>query len=266
MALVKFVHLLAVLSFAIFQVSFVPLPANALAVERGHVGRDHVHAGIIKRQSGSSKRCKPRKGNDKPPTYPNNNSTTHDNTSHPTTTSITTTSPHQTPTSTPSRGSKRILSWSNSVESSLKNFIGPNSDILCACSLSLLCPYSVSFSSITRWALEPYSSNALGVSYDLFQKSKYLPQLWGHPEDLQYSKTLRTGEIVYPFIATFNEWVFSNHRHPKSLLTYPTDPIKMARVICNPRTLSRCGSNTCNPLRNTLNLIPLRSQATQSNG
>jgi hypothetical protein len=130
MAPVKFVHLLAVLSFAIFQVSFVTLPANALAVERGHIARDHVHAGIIKRGSGSSKRCKPRKGNDKPPvTYPNNNSTIHDNT-HKTTTSTTATPPHQTPTYTPSGGTKRILLWSNTVESSLKNFISENSPIL----------------------------------------------------------------------------------------------------------------------------------------
>ncbi|KAI0303162.1 glycosyl hydrolase catalytic core-domain-containing protein [Russula brevipes] len=187
MALVKFVHLLAVLSFAILQVSFVTLPANALAVERDHIGRDHVHAGIIKRQGGSSKRCKPRKGSDKPSTL-HNGSTTYEHTSHTTTTSTTTTSPHQTPTSAPSGGSKRILLWSNAVEPSLKNFISEGSDVY-----------------IAHWAMKPYSDGELGSSYDLFTKSNYLPQLWGHQVDYDYSATLRDGNPRYPVIASMNE-------------------------------------------------------------
>ncbi|KAI0003012.1 glycosyl hydrolase catalytic core-domain-containing protein [Russula compacta] len=121
MALVKSLRLLSVFSLAILNISFEALPANALTVDRGHIGRspNHPHAGIAKKRGSSPRKCKPRATS--APT-----SSLSDHVAVVTTTSLmTTTSPQPTASTTASSSgsTKPGLAWSNPEEQSLHNFI-----------------------------------------------------------------------------------------------------------------------------------------------
>lgn len=118
MALVKSLRLLAVVSLAILNISFEALPANALNVDRGHIGRspNHLHAGIAKKRDGA--KCKPRATS-----APTSSYSDHAAVATPTS-YMTTTSSHPTTSTTPSSGSaKPGLAWSNPEQQSLHNFI-----------------------------------------------------------------------------------------------------------------------------------------------
>jgi len=145
MAPANFLRLLAVFSLAILNISFDVLPANALAVERGHMARsiNHAHAGLAKKRSNSTGKCKPRPvssaspsmpANSNPPSAPAVSSSMPPNVVHnvtpatpsPTTTTTTSSAPAQSPTpntAPSSSGGKVALAWSNLEEASLDNFI-----------------------------------------------------------------------------------------------------------------------------------------------
>ncbi|KAH9963159.1 glycosyl hydrolase catalytic core-domain-containing protein [Russula dissimulans] len=127
MPLVNFLRLFSVFSLAVLNISFSALPVDALAVDRGHIGRspNHAHAGLAKR-NGSSARCRPR---------PTSTSTSTGSSTSPalgtptytphttTTTTTTTTTSHPSTSSTPNNLSKFGISWSNMVERSIRNVI-----------------------------------------------------------------------------------------------------------------------------------------------
>ena len=149
MAPSNFLRLFAIFSLAILNISFDVLPANALAVERGHMARgvNHAHAGVAKKR-GNSKQCKPRPVPNAPASSISlTSSTSASTTSHsvadahlatpapipqPSTHKTTTSSSYSpSPSVAPSSsgsysGSKVALAWSNNEESSLDNFITPH--------------------------------------------------------------------------------------------------------------------------------------------
>ncbi len=145
MAPANFLRLLAVFSLAILNISFDVLPANALAVEGGHMARsiNHAHAGFAKKRSNPAGKCKPRPVPNASPSMPPNSNphpapavsssmppnVVHDATPaphSPTTTTTTSSAPAQSPTpntAPPSSGGKVALAWSNLEEASLDNFV-----------------------------------------------------------------------------------------------------------------------------------------------
>ena len=175
MAPLKFVHFLTVVSLAVLQASFDALPVNALAVEHGHLGRGlgHAHADIAKkRDSPSSKKCRPRPTNSPKPAADNvpAPSSYSSQPAHTTTSS-------QPPTYTPSSsGGKSFLAWSNNEQGSLDNFISHkpmcvHSFILSRSSLLTSCLGSTTgrFKNIPRMILAAISS--LGMISRLWNSS-----------------------------------------------------------------------------------------------
>jgi hypothetical protein len=130
MAPLGFLRFVTVVSLAVLQASFDALPVNALAVEHGHLGRglSHAHADIAKkRDSPSSKKCRPR-----PTTSPKpaaDNVPAPSTPSHSTQPASTTTSSQPPPANTPSSsggGGKSFLAWSNNEQGSLEHFVSNN--------------------------------------------------------------------------------------------------------------------------------------------
>jgi hypothetical protein len=145
MAPASFFRLLTVFSLAVLNVSFNTLPANALAVEHGHMARNmnHAHAGVAKKRRDSSKQCKPRpvssvSSSISPDVSPSPSISQHSSANvalaHPATpvsvshsSSHTTTASSQSPThyvaASGNSGGKVCLGWSNLEEGSMGNFI-----------------------------------------------------------------------------------------------------------------------------------------------
>jgi|SRR5712671_1157554 len=134
MALINFLRLFSIFSLAILNISLSALPVDALAVERGHIGRglNHAHAGLAKRND-SSGRCRPRPISSSPdlsPTphpyhAPSSQPAPASHSSSHTTSSSTTSHSHQPSGSTSI--SKFGISWSNHEEQSITNVITPGS-------------------------------------------------------------------------------------------------------------------------------------------
>ena len=125
MALLKFLHILTVVSLAVLHVSFDALPVNALSLEHGR-DLSHAHIEIAKKrgQPHSSKKCRPRPSSaSQSPivstTY-NSNSAPSSNPSKPTSTTSSKSAPTNAPAS--STGSKVMFPWSNNEQRSIPNF------------------------------------------------------------------------------------------------------------------------------------------------
>ncbi len=127
MALVRFFHILTVVSLAVLYTSFDALPVNALAVEHAHIGRGlgHAHADIAKKR-GDSQKCRPR------PTSASQSPAAA--TYQPTTTapsskysqpaqSSSSSQPAPTNASPSTLSSKIMYAWSNNEQPSLANFV-----------------------------------------------------------------------------------------------------------------------------------------------
>ena len=142
MALLKFLNVLTVLSFAVLHTSFDALPVNALTVERGYLGRDlsHLHAEIAKKRSDSSKKCRPRPKNASPnhvvPTNTHVNLAPASKPSKPADTT-TSTSSQSAPTyaSDSSLSTKIMYAFSNHEQPSLGHFLTGRGKPLCVHSL-----------------------------------------------------------------------------------------------------------------------------------
>jgi len=140
MALLKFLNILTVLSFAALHTSFDALPVNALTVERGHLGRDlsHLHAEIAKKRSDSSKKCRPRPSSaSQNHVVPSNSYVNLAPASTPSKPATTTTSSQSASTNAPasSLSSKIMYAFSNHEQPSLKNFLTGHGKPLCVHSL-----------------------------------------------------------------------------------------------------------------------------------
>lgn len=126
MAVVRFLHVLTIVSLAILHGSFDARPVHALSVERGHLGRDlsHVHAEIAKKRADSSKKCRPRplSASQSPAatTTPHANYVPLSTSEPPQTTSSSQPASTNIPASTVN--SKIMYAWSNYEQPSIPNF------------------------------------------------------------------------------------------------------------------------------------------------
>ena len=120
MAPANFLRLLPIFSLALLNISFGTLPANAIAVERGHMARgiNHAHVNVAKKRGNSPGQCKPRPGVPASSTYDNLvaiSSSVSPSQSQP--------SPTPTPTSSGSSSNGKLtLMWSNNEQNSMCNF------------------------------------------------------------------------------------------------------------------------------------------------
>jgi hypothetical protein len=125
MAVVKFIHILTVVSLSVLYASFDALPVNALSVERGHFGRDlgHVHAEVAKKRADSSKKCRPRPSSAAQNSVPPNtySPTATSSTYAPSSTSSSLSTPSTAPAS--SVNSKIMYAFSNNEQPSIPNFL-----------------------------------------------------------------------------------------------------------------------------------------------
>jgi len=199
MAPANFLRLLAVFSLAILNISFDVLPANALAVERGHMARsiNHAHAGFAKKRSNQTGKCKPRPVPNASPSMPPNSSPSpapanvvHNATPAPNsqpTTTTTSSTPAQSPTpntAAPSGGQKVALAWSNLEEASIDNFITASTKI------------------IYNWKISKYPPADIGFSTK-FQGLDFVPTIWGRDDITQISSVLTQGYATT--VKTYNE-------------------------------------------------------------
>jgi len=184
MAPLGFLRFVTVVSLAVLQASFDALPVNALAVEHGHLGRglSHAHADIAKkRDSPSSKKCRPR-----PTTSPKpaaDNVPAPSTPSHSTQPASTTTSSQPPPANTPSSsggGGKSFLAWSNNEQGSLEHFVSNNP-------------------AIYNWHITKYTQDDLGPSLKIFETMDFIPTIHGWAEVPQIAGTLTKGYATKVF-------------------------------------------------------------------
>jgi len=196
MALVRFLPVLTLVSLAFLHTSFHALPVNALAVERGHIGRDisHAHAEIAKR--GSSKKCRPRPTSASP--TPTANTPNYQPPSAPSSSSSSHAAQPTVPASSPgsSVNSKIMYAWSNLQQPSITNFLNGETR-LCVHLLIVSGPSSLTYltylPSIYNWHLTQYSDVVISSVKNL----EFVPTAHGRDDVHQALDVLKQGYARY---------------------------------------------------------------------
>jgi hypothetical protein len=191
MAVVRFLHILTIVSLAILHGSFDARPVHALSVERGHLGRDlsHAHAEIAKKRADSSKKCRPRplsaSQSPAPTTTPHANYVPLSKSEPTQTTSSSQPASTNTPASTV--GSKIMLGWSNNEQPSIPNFV----------------PKSKQRRLIYNWKLIKYPD----VNIDSLGSFEFVPTVHDPKNVGEIAATLTRGYANY--VMFFNDQRFS---------------------------------------------------------